>query len=254
MAPPATTHGVDMSQRHVELQVLNRLPGLGVDVLAPPSAGVAPPGYYMLFLLDDAGVPSVARWVRLDPTAPDQPTIGPPPPPPTPPTSDFNGDGFADRAIGVPLEDVGSADDAGAVNVLYGSGGGLADAGNQVRTQDDLGGEAAETGDQFGAALTTGDFDGDGFADLAVGAPREDLGSAADAGTVSVLYGSASGLSRRRPPSSGTRTALGSPIAQRPAIGWARGWPRATLTVTAMTTSRSGCRRRASGPTSAAAP
>ena len=36
--------------------------------------------------------------------------------------ADFNNDGFADLAVGVPGEDVGSVVDAGAVNVLYGSG------------------------------------------------------------------------------------------------------------------------------------
>ena len=93
MAPAATTHGVDMHQRHVELEVLNNLPGEGVDVIAPPSANVAPPGYYMLFLLDEAGVPSVASWIKIDPSAPDQPTLGPPPPaaPPPPATSTVTG-------------------------------------------------------------------------------------------------------------------------------------------------------------------
>jgi hypothetical protein len=31
----------------------------------PPSPGVAPPGYYMLFVLNAKGVPSVAEWVQL---------------------------------------------------------------------------------------------------------------------------------------------------------------------------------------------
>ena len=39
--------------------------------------------------------------------------------------SDFNGDGYADLAVGVPLEKVGGHFGAGAVNVLYGSGNGL---------------------------------------------------------------------------------------------------------------------------------
>ena len=193
MAPGATTHGVDMNQRHVELEILDQVAGEGVDVVAPPSAAVAPPGHYMLFLLDDAGVPSEAGWVSIDPDAPDQPTLGPPP---VPPPGDFNGDGFADRAIGTPLEDVGSASDAGAIGVLYGSGTGLVAADDQVFVQDDLeGGQISETGDRFGSALATGDFNDDGYADLAAGAPLEDLGTATDAGTVAVLYGSAAGLS-----------------------------------------------------------
>jgi hypothetical protein len=49
---------------------------------------------------------------------------------------DLNGDGRADLAIAVASEDVGSAKDAGAVNVLYGSASGLTAAGNQLWTQN----------------------------------------------------------------------------------------------------------------------
>ncbi len=90
----------------------------------------------------------------------------------------------------------GPPTDAGAVNVIYGSAGGLSDAGNQSFTQDDLGGgQTPAAGNRFGAAVTVADFDDDGFADLAVGAPGEDLGSANAAGAVDVLYGSPGGLS-----------------------------------------------------------
>jgi hypothetical protein len=104
---------------------------------------------------------------------------------------DFDNDGFTDLAVGVGAEDVGTASAAGAVNVLYGSAGGLAGAGSQLFTQ--VGG-MVEAGDLFGVALTSGDFDTDGFTDLAAGAPLEDVATAADAGAVSVLYGSAGGL------------------------------------------------------------
>jgi FG-GAP repeat len=112
----------------------------------------------------------------------------------TVPDPDFNGDGFGDLAVGAQGEGVGTAAGAGAVSVLYGSGAGMAGDG-QVLTQDTPGVPgAAETADLFGAALVAGRFNGDQFSDLAVGAPGEDLGGAAGAGAVTILFGSAGGL------------------------------------------------------------
>jgi FG-GAP repeat len=109
--------------------------------------------------------------------------------------SDFNGDGFADLAVGVPNEDVGATVDAGAVNVLYGSADGLEASGAQFWTQGSSGVLGRpERQDRFGYALAQGDFDGDGFTDLAIGVPREDVGLIRNAGAVNVLYGSALGL------------------------------------------------------------
>jgi FG-GAP repeat len=104
---------------------------------------------------------------------------------------DFNNDGFADLAAGAPFEDAFSTSDAGAVSVLPGSSAGLTTTGGQIFTQV---GSAAETGDVFGFEVAAGDFDNDGFADLAAGAPFEDAFSIADAGAVSVLPGSSGGL------------------------------------------------------------
>jgi hypothetical protein len=75
VAPGAVTHGVDMSQRHVELAVLGRVAGKGLNVRMPASRNVAPPGWYMLFVLDAAGTPSVARWVQLRAGAPNAPIL-----------------------------------------------------------------------------------------------------------------------------------------------------------------------------------
>jgi hypothetical protein len=67
VAPGSTTHAVDMSQRAISLPVVRRADGTGYDLEAPLTADVAPPGHHMLFLVDSAGRPSVASWVRLDP-------------------------------------------------------------------------------------------------------------------------------------------------------------------------------------------
>ena len=91
VAPGAVTHGVDMNQRHVELSVLGRVAGKGLNVRMPASPNLAPPGWYMLFVLDSAGTPSLARWVQLRGGAPDAPTLAPdasvPAPPVAPPTA-----------------------------------------------------------------------------------------------------------------------------------------------------------------------
>ncbi len=65
---PSVTHAIDMNQR---FQYLNFTPGAGkVTVQAPANANLAPPGDYMLFLVDTNGVPSVASFVRAA-SAPD---------------------------------------------------------------------------------------------------------------------------------------------------------------------------------------
>ena len=114
---------------------------------------------------------------------------------------DFDGDGVSDLAIGAPGEDVGlegeETTDAGAVNVVYGSPGGLRVGRNQLWTEDDTGTVDSDPGDEFGAALAAGDFDGDGFADLSIGAPGRAFGGAADAGGVAILFGRRQGLSAR---------------------------------------------------------
>jgi hypothetical protein len=108
---------------------------------------------------------------------------------------DFNGDGFADLAVGAHGEDLGAVEAAGGVNVIYGSASGLASLRNQFWSQDSAGiVGTAERSDLFGVALAVADFNGDGFADLAVGANGEAIGAAANAGAVHVIYGSATGL------------------------------------------------------------
>ena len=106
---------------------------------------------------------------------------------------DFNGDGFTDVAAGAPR-----AGEGGAVRVLYGSRDGLSSVG-ELLSQHDLGMDVSiRAGDLFGAAVSAGDFDADGFSDLAVGAPGADVSGSIDAGAVYVFYGSSDGLSNER--------------------------------------------------------
>ncbi|MFE2144238.1 galactose oxidase-like domain-containing protein [Streptomyces sp. NPDC059456] len=64
LAPTTVTHAVNTSQRHLELPITG-VRGSAIGLRTPPGAADAPPGYYMLFLLDAKGVPSTAKWVKL---------------------------------------------------------------------------------------------------------------------------------------------------------------------------------------------
>ncbi|WP_392960688.1 galactose oxidase-like domain-containing protein [Streptomyces sp. LN245] len=68
LAPTTATHSVNTSQRHLDLRIKSRS-GSFLELQAPPSASAAPPGYYMLFLLNEEGVPSTAGWVQLKPAS-----------------------------------------------------------------------------------------------------------------------------------------------------------------------------------------
>src|SRR6476646_11629622 len=103
---------------------------------------------------------------------------------------DFNGDGFADLAVGVPGQDVAPGT-SGSVHVIYGSRHGLSkrDAVIEIELPGTV---------EFGIALADGDFNGDGRSDLAVGAPFSTFGSQAGAGYVAVIYGTKHGLPLHR--------------------------------------------------------
>ncbi|MFN0060419.1 MAG: hypothetical protein ACKVX7_18335 [Planctomycetota bacterium] len=119
---------------------------------------------------------------------------------------DFDDDGAEDLAIGVPGEAVGALASAGAVNVLYGTFLGLTQFGNTIITLnefDPLAGSlpsSSEADDEFGFSLAGGDFDGDGYADLAVGAPGKNIPSTCsnpavtNAGAVFTIFGTSTGL------------------------------------------------------------
>ncbi|MCA9214431.1 MAG: FG-GAP repeat protein [Planctomycetales bacterium] len=118
-------------------------------------------------------------------------------------TGDIDNDGRDDLAIGIPGKTFFGFDDAGAVHIVMGTAGGLGTE-DQLISQDGIdnnnggsGGDISdgtETGDRFGHAVALGDFNGDGFDDLAVSAPEEDHSGFVNAGRVHVLQGSASGI------------------------------------------------------------
>jgi hypothetical protein len=111
--------------------------------------------------------------------------------------ADFNGDGYADLAVTAREYDVNGAADAGGTNVIYGGPSGLqtSSPSAQFWTENSPGVPGrATTDDWFGRGLGAGDFNGDGYTDLAMGAPHKDIRGVKNAGSVTVVYGSASGL------------------------------------------------------------
>jgi hypothetical protein len=59
------THAFDANQRYVQLALAAPPSATGAVVIGPPDRQTAPPGHYMLFVLDQARVPSIARIVHL---------------------------------------------------------------------------------------------------------------------------------------------------------------------------------------------
>jgi hypothetical protein len=63
IAPGAVTHANDMHQRFIKLPI--KAGGAVITATVPDSAALVPPGYYLLFAVDSAGVPSVASFVHI---------------------------------------------------------------------------------------------------------------------------------------------------------------------------------------------
>lgn len=64
--PMAVTHQTDSEQRVIPLHFTRRGTRLTAALEHHADPSLAPAGYYMLFIIDSAGVPSIARWVRLE--------------------------------------------------------------------------------------------------------------------------------------------------------------------------------------------
>ena len=84
----APTHAQDQGQRYVPLAFTAS--GSNLTVTAPATTRIAPPGHYMLFVTDTAGVPSVAKIIQL---------VGAYEPPGFATRNDYNGDRNADIAV-----------------------------------------------------------------------------------------------------------------------------------------------------------
>lgn len=89
---------------------------------------------------------------------------------------DFNGDGYDDLAVGLPDNDIGAVVDAGSVWIYDGFAGGIQLAPSLMLSQANTAAQV-ETDDNFGFTLAAGDFDGNGYDDLAIGSIGEDGGT-----------------------------------------------------------------------------
>jgi hypothetical protein len=206
----AATHSQDQGQRYVPLSISSS--STTITATAPADPNIAPPGYYMLFITDNAGVPSVAKMIKIQ----QKPAV-------KGASSDFNGDGFSDAVVADPYADPGSVSDAGQVTVLYGSntstiGGGTVDT--LVQGSGKVG-NTASANDRFGTTVSAADLDNDGYTDLLVGTPYEDINGQADSGLAQVIWGSSSGLGKGKSSTELTQTSFGRTITAGDQLGFA---------------------------------
>ncbi|KUL68557.1 MULTISPECIES: FG-GAP-like repeat-containing protein [unclassified Streptomyces] len=151
---------------------------LGGRVAFVPGSATGPVGTQAMYVnQDSAGVPGAAE--RGDGFGTDV-TV-----------ADVNGDGYADVSVGVPGEDFDGLSNAGGTVVLRGGRAGLTGAGAQGVNQDTASVPGvAETNDVFGGATHLVDGNGDGRAELVVGAPGENE----NAGSVWLFPSSSAGI------------------------------------------------------------
>jgi hypothetical protein len=209
----AATHSQDQGQRYVPLDF--DVEDDTITATAPATSNIAPAGYYMLFIVDNAGVPSVAKMIQVQ----HKPAV-------KGASSDFDGDGFSDAVVADPYADpvVSSTPvvDAGQVTVLYGNSSGMGGGNVDTLVQGSGGvGNTASAGDRFGSTLAAADLDNDGFTDLLVGTPYEDISGQADSGLAQVIWGSSGGLGEGRASTQLTQSSFGRTAAAGDQLGYA---------------------------------
>lgn len=129
----------------------------------------------------------------------------------------FDSDLDLDLAVGVPGDSVRGRDAAGSIHLIFGDGDGLSRR-DRIITKRTPGipGRIARN-ERFGTHLAVGDFNGDGWSDLAAGVPLEDVRGEPDAGAVVMILGTNLGLdglgARRFTQDAAPSIALGGPEA-----------------------------------------
>jgi hypothetical protein len=115
-------------------------------------------------------------------------------------SGDFNNDGFDDLAVGVPHEEINSIKGAGCVNIIFGSKNGLTDNSTLLLDQTIVPGDNRSEDAGFGSALASGDINGDGFDDLVIGTPWDNVWSSSLnkivdlAGSITIVLGTSNGF------------------------------------------------------------
>lgn len=112
--------------------------------------------------------------------------------------ADINKDGYDDLAVGAAGGTIKGHAKAGYVALAFGSKSGVDTKHHRALAQGQGGVPGTpEAGDGFGSSVAVADVNGDGYADVIATAPEENIGDTKNAGSVTIAFGSKSGLSNK---------------------------------------------------------